>query len=655
MKIVTGCGKEGEPGDNNAVVFLGHNSDGVLNSYETVAEPDNFVEGAVLTNAIPGVTLTTADSENKILSFAIQAEDAPEASTGLLAFSQGSRRLVMDFTNPVSSVSIDFGASFASRRGILEAYDMDGNLVDSYLTQVLSNSTETMSAISNAADIAYAIAYPDVSISPFGTLDNLRFTQPELSTITDFAGDFEIDTIVDHLGVTMDVRTLADVHEAITSPANGKHMVLVEDAQHFTDLDFGADSRQPFDIVGRTTTGSWWAALSDGGGFTNDYQTNWSSAAQWSDVLEGQFRGGRSETVGRNGGELWVSENSGTVIPKFWGSLPYSTGWDDVMVGDLNGDHRSDWVGRHNGEWWVAESQTNNRFYIRKWSTWSTNVTWEDIQLADFNGDGKDDIAGRAGGQWWVAVSTGAPFDSIFQNQNWAQWSNQVQWEDVMTGDFNGDGYDDIAGRANGDWWIASSNGTAFVTDYWGQWSPSVPWQDVQVADFNGDGLDDIAGRANGTWWVSRSADDFFITESWANWSTSVEWQDVVSADFDGNGLDDIAGRASGNWWVALSNGQSFSSEQWGRWSTGVEWVDIQVGRFGDGGVASGSSTAIEIAGAPGDVNRNGEVGFEDFLILSGNFGNEVEVGTGGDVDSDGSVSFADFLLLSANFGAGTL
>lgn len=647
-----GVQNAGEFGDSQATVYLDYNSDGELGSFETVAEPDNFNEGTALTNVFRGVTLTTADDNNQILTFPIEAESAGEASTGSLAFSQGSRRLMMDFTHPVSSVSIDFSADFASRRGIMEAYDVDGNLVDAYLTQEITNAAETMTVFSNEGVIAYAVAYPDDNVSPFGTLDNLRFTQPELSTTTDANGQFEIGLVAGNPGASMDVRTLADIHEAVTSPVSGKHSVAVDSPEHFTSLDFGVDSRQPHDIVGRTTTGAWWAALSDGTSFTNDYQTNWSTAVQWSDVLEGQFRGGHSEVVGRNGDELWVSENDGTtVIPKFWGDLPFSTDWVDVMVGDLNGDNRSDWVGRHDGEWWVGESQSNDSFLVKKWSTWSTSVTWEDVQLGDFNGDGKDDIAGRANGQWWVAVSTGSPFDSIFQNQNWAQWSNQVQWQDVMTGDFNGDGLDDIAGRANGDWWISRSNGSAFVTEYWGRWSPSAQWSDVLVADFNGDGMDDIAGRTNGGWWISQSVDNFFLTSPWGNWSTSVAWVDVVAADFTGDGRDDIAGRANGDWWVGVSNGQQFTSQKWARWSTGVDWVDVQVGHFGDGGSVSGSSVSVEIAGEPGDVNRNGKVGFEDFLILSGNFGLDAEPGASGDVDGDGRVAFADFLILSGNFG----
>lgn len=52
-----------------------------------------------------------------------------------------------------------------------------------------------------------------------------------------------------------------------------------------------------------------------------------------------------------------------------------------------------------------------------------------------------------------------------------------------------------------------------------------------------------------------------------------------------------------------------------------------------------------------GDLDGNGKVEFADFLILSGNFGKDVEGHAEGDIDCNGKVEFADFLVLSGNFG----
>ena len=54
-----------------------------------------------------------------------------------------------------------------------------------------------------------------------------------------------------------------------------------------------------------------------------------------------------------------------------------------------------------------------------------------------------------------------------------------------------------------------------------------------------------------------------------------------------------------------------------------------------------------------GDIDGNGTVAFADFLILSSQFGQDVDpAGSGADIDGNGNVGFSDFLLLSQNFGA---
>ena len=52
-----------------------------------------------------------------------------------------------------------------------------------------------------------------------------------------------------------------------------------------------------------------------------------------------------------------------------------------------------------------------------------------------------------------------------------------------------------------------------------------------------------------------------------------------------------------------------------------------------------------------GDLDLNGQVAFEDFLILSSNFGKSGIAWSGGDVVPSGDVGFEDFLLFAANFG----
>ena len=53
-----------------------------------------------------------------------------------------------------------------------------------------------------------------------------------------------------------------------------------------------------------------------------------------------------------------------------------------------------------------------------------------------------------------------------------------------------------------------------------------------------------------------------------------------------------------------------------------------------------------------GDANRNGEVNFDDFVILANNFGKATDAAfADGDFDESGIVDFSDFVILANNFG----
>jgi uncharacterized protein YkwD len=239
-------------------------------------------------------------------------------------------------------------------------------------------------------------------------------------------------------------------------------------------------------------------------------------------------------------------------------------------------------LGRSGGTWWQAQS-TGTSLVSRAVGSWSNQVSWSHVQTADVDGDGDDDVIGRAdNGRWWVARTD----DGVLTNEPWGSWSTQVGWADVLVGDFNGDGRDDIAGRAqNGAWWVARSTGSEFVNEQWASWSTQAGWHFVQVGDFNGDGRDDLNARAgNGAWWIARSTGQSFVNERWGNWTTSADWQNVTTGDFNGDGRDEIIGRSGQAWWIAESTGSSFVNRRWTVWSANASWEHIRIGDVdGDG------------------------------------------------------------------------
>src|SRR5207244_129439 len=201
------------------------------------------------------------------------------------------------------------------------------------------------------------------------------------------------------------------------------------------------------------------------------------------------------------------------------------------------------------GQLLVSISNGNNGFTNNVFGTLSTAVNWVNVVTGDFNGDGKTDVAARVQqtGFWWVGINTGASFSL----SKWGgQWPTSVNWVDVNVGDFTGDGLTDITGRVlqTGRWWVALSNGSAassFTSSPWGTALPTtVTWVDFKVGDFNGDGKDDIVGRVlqTGRWWVGLSTgSNSFNFTPWDLWSTAVSWTDAIVGDFNGDGKDDIA------------------------------------------------------------------------------------------------------------------
>jgi hypothetical protein len=214
-----------------------------------------------------------------------------------------------------------------------------------------------------------------------------------------------------------------------------------------------------------------------------------------------------------------------------------------------------------------------------------TSVKWHDFfapagetpLTGDFDGDGRDDVVTFTQGSLadvYVALSTGSSFGAGLKWHDHFAPAGEVP----ATGDVNGDGRDDIVTFTRGaaaDVWVALSTGTGF--------GPGVRWHDYfavggefpAVGDFDGDGRDDIATFTRG------DAGDVFVALSngSAFVGTTVKWHDLFAlgaeqprvGDFDGDGRDDIAtftNNAAADVFVALSTGSGFAG-------TTVKWHEF--------------------------------------------------------------------------------
>jgi PKD repeat protein len=184
----------GEPPLEGVTVYLDLNDNGGLEG-TTVLEPDDYSSGTRLETVIPEATLSATRGGAPII---VRSTGHPNASTGSLVIANDApfwspdRVLRIDFTDPVSLVSIDFIGDTTSSAGQLEIYDAADNLLGTFLTgNVARAEVVAMSLTRPTADIAYAIANSD---GGNGLMDNLLF-EVEPSVETDVHGDYQFSDL----------------------------------------------------------------------------------------------------------------------------------------------------------------------------------------------------------------------------------------------------------------------------------------------------------------------------------------------------------------------------------------------------------------------------------------------------------------------------
>ncbi|MER6949579.1 N-acetylmuramoyl-L-alanine amidase [Nonomuraea sp. NPDC000554] len=270
---------------------------------------------------------------------------------------------------------------------------------------------------------------------------------------------------------------------------------------------------------------------------------------------------------------------------------------------------------------------------------------------ADFNGDGKDDVVTFTHGtdaDVYVATSNGAKFDGT-----------SVKWHDFFapggetpyTGDFTGDGKDDIVTFAQGpsaDVYVAPSTGTSFgaATKWHDFFAPSgeIP----AVGDFNGDGKDDIVTFTRGT-----NADVYVALSTGSGFGTASVWHDFFAlngefpavGDVNGDGKDDLivfTQGTSADVYVALSTGTSFGPARKAHDFFAPAGEQPRVGDFnGDGKADIATFTSDDLADVYVALSDGAGFGpgmkWNDFFAPGGEFPYT------GDYDGDGKDDIVTF------------
>ncbi|MFC9246591.1 FG-GAP-like repeat-containing protein [Streptomyces sp. NPDC057136] len=254
------------------------------------------------------------------------------------------------------------------------------------------------------------------------------------------------------------------------------------------------------------------------------------------------------------------------------------TGWTASRMKRTTGDYNGDGIGDvaavygyDDGQvalWtWLGSASGKFAPPFKSWQVPAGNWSFPRMTVSsgDFNGDGRDDVAAwydYADGHdslWTFTANVRGGFNAPFESMTRPAGGWSASRDKPVTGDFNGDGRDDMAvfhGYTDGSnkiWtFLASPTGGfnnpvgSWTSATWGSWDRTT----VHAGDFDGDGRDDIAawydytdGHDSIYTFPSSAAGTFSsVAEAWTT-PAGAMWRDhmsIVIGDYNGDGLDDF-------------------------------------------------------------------------------------------------------------------
>jgi hypothetical protein len=259
-------------------------------------------------------------------------------------------------------------------------------------------------------------------------------------------------------------------------------------------------------------------------------------------------------------------------------------GRDDILWRNDSGA-LTDWLANPNGSFTSNDANAYS----------SVPTSWKVAGTGDFNGDGHDDILWRNDSglmSEWLGTASGGFTD------NGGTVNNVVAaaWHVQGIGDFNGDGRSDILWRNDSGQlseWLGTANGG--FTDNGGTVNNVVAaaWHVQGIGDFNGDGRSDILWRNDSgqvSDWLGQSDGSFIGNDTNALTSFSTSWKIAGVGDFNGDGRSDILWRnVSTNGvinWLGTANGGFTDNSTNSSYTVGWDWTVVGTGDYNGDGMA---------------------------------------------------------------------
>ena len=204
-----------------------------------------------------------------------------------------------------------------------------------------------------------------------------------------------------------------------------------------------------------------------------------------------------------------------------------------------------------------AWSPGNYRVYVRAYSSTGAIGAWSaplDFTLID---PAADYVAVRSGDRWYLDADG---------NQCWNTGGDLgfrfgVRGDQVVVGDWNGDGVDDV-GVHRGDTWYLDADGNQCWNadgDVWFRFG--VAGDQPVVGDWNGDGVDDIGVHRGNMWYVDADGNRRWNADGDVWFRFGVAGDQPVVGDWNGDGVDDVGVHRGNMWYLDVDGNRRWNAD----------------------------------------------------------------------------------------------
>jgi hypothetical protein len=232
---------------------------------------------------------------------------------------------------------------------------------------------------------------------------------------------------------------------------------------------------------------------------------------------------------------------------------------NDTLIGGLGTDTMT---GGEGGDTFRDTAAGLNSDTITDFGVGDTIVN-SDVNLASFTFSLSENMLAFSGGSLSFGATVSGTFIASSAAGGGVQLALQAAGNDVRN-DFNGDGRSDVIWRSDtGAFteWLGQPNG-GFVFNH-ANAAVDVPmnWHVAGTGDFNGDGRDDVIWRSDSgafTEWLGQPNGGFVFNHANAAVDVPMNWHVAGTGDFNGDGREDVIWRSdTGAFteWLGQSNG----------------------------------------------------------------------------------------------------